>query len=1131
MIMRAESADAIAVRILDNPLHYSSLHWYQSQNFTGSPQLLQIDGYEAVRNGRTVYIDVANIADKNNDGLPDFFDTNIFVISYNQDAQGVTSDIFGQLVKNFKFNTNLTELGTCNKTITTVCLSDTECPVGEYCGSQKAKVIRDVKRLADLEEIKSQLDNYKQNNNNNYPKLLGGTYLAGKTLSTWPSWQQSLGQELGVTLPVDPINQLGTCASNFDPITCWDKDSKKFPTDLSQLMLPAGSHIYLYSINDLGNLVKYCTQIESGYANLQAFNCLNEKRINNQPIIKDVNLTGRPNKEFIGYVSVADIDGDPIKLSVDLVSPISSVWASRRWQWDTGLNKFSVSSSPEPGQRKIHAVKTGTTGNPGYYQVKLTVDDGQGAANSTYSQIYDVKVSPIPPILAKNEKTIAIGSNDVMNVYGTDSNGDPLTSLLLDSASFNNAPLSQAALESNGFTLKNMNLTESFKSPQHTGVYIANVYAIDPNITSNRIDSVLTYTIVNNPPVFQKLTATFSNNTIQVCEPNQKCSIAIDNSEAAKIEIKGTDPDGHNVNYSLVDNFGGKLVINSTGLITGLEKLNFQQLTEQSFNIVVKIADSYCNNSNVSECSSLYSFDLLVENYCSLNIPESTIQISKPGPFTVNKTGDKLETGLTLTDCSAIGSSSIDVKFIGESHSQAIVLVSDLSGSMATDVYSGGTTEVAVSRLIKALTTTNTGFFDKIYNTALKLPVEFFTKISLVAFNSSVISFKELTNIVSAGSLASLKNVVNNYSARSATNTLLGLNKAEESLAGIDDQSIEKIVILMSDGIPAVDGYKDTFSCTTPHDPTCDCGGPYPGCSTPPTCTTGNYYNRTQESNGSITCGCVCTCGGTYPNCNVRPNCNYYTEDAVNIWQVKCECVPKTCDSCNTNADADKSSPPDCRYPDSGPCGLDYSTCKPYPDTCHSVFNTLFEKTLGLFNIFKPSPVLAATTQTTCVSTCKTPTTCPLGQNSYCYASGPIANCDITPDVNTEATALKNSGVTLYTIYYNTSGAVEPKQKMCNWSSNNGTSCELNTFAFAGTDIDTMINKVLSRIITKPKEVMVGSTSITDSETSTLTSYVNGAVLDGLLCGGIKPIVTYTNDGYLEFSNLKLNYCGAKLHP
>lgn len=1084
MIMKAAvSPDAIAVRIVDNPLHYSSLDWYQSQKFIGSPQLMQIDGYDAVRNGRTVYINVANITDNNNDGLPDFFSTNIFIISYNQDAQGVTSDIFGQLLKNFKFNTNLTELGTCDKTTATTCLSDVECPISEYCTSKKAKVVRDVKRLAGLTEIKLKLDAYKQKYNN-YPNLKGGTYLPNKSLSTWPSWQQTLGKSLGVNLPIDPINKLGSCP-NFDPATCWNEKSQSFATDLSQSILPTNSHVYLYTTNDQGNLVKYCTQMESGYNNIQNFNCFNEKRPNNQPTITAVNLTGHPKKEFIGYAAISDPDGDPLKLTVDLVNPDAATWVNRRWQWDAGANKFTVTSLAETGQRKIHAVKTGNSSNSGYYKVKLSLDDGRGEANSIFSKVYDVTVTPLPASLDVNQKTSVIGTSDTLNMTGTDSNQDPFTNLFFKSANFNGTPLTESALANNGFVLKNVSLVENFQAAQRTGVYTVNVYAIDPISADARIDSYFTYTITNNPPIFNTLTATFSNNTKQICNSTDKCLVAIDNGELAKIEIQGSDPDGHSVNYSLVDNFGGKLAINPTsGVITGLEKLNTQQLTDQTFNIAVKIADAYCNNSSPAECSSTYSFDLLVEKYCSVDVPASTMQITAPGPFVVNKSNQNLETGLTLSDCSAIGASSVDIKLIGESHSQAIVLVSDLSASMNTNVVSNGTTETAISRLKKALITTNTGFFDRIYGLASKLPVEYFTKVSLVAYNKTVRSYLDLVNITSAGSLNTLKNTVNGYSTDYETNTLAGLNKAEETLTKVLEPGVEKIVILMSDGIPGVDGY-ETYNpyCYYPDPPSCSCGGDYPDNCTPYiTCPSGSYPSS------CTTCYTpTCSCGGTYPNC-------YYMSCPSGSYA-------DSCNSCYT--------PP------------------------RSAYNNLQKIKNFVAGIFKINLAQAITNQNKCIYRgCDQafPNYCNGGQETGCYLKQSIP-CDITTDVDTEANALKKLGISLYTIYYNTSNTLEPKQKMCNWSSNNGTACDNNTFSFAGTDIDTMISKVLSRIVTKPKDVMVETSSITDTESSSITSSVNGAILNGLSCGAVRPLVTYSNNGYLEFSNLKLNYCGAKLHP
>ena len=51
-----ESSDVIGIRIIPNPNNYSIDRWYKSQGFSGSPQKLTVDGYEAIRDGRTVYV-------------------------------------------------------------------------------------------------------------------------------------------------------------------------------------------------------------------------------------------------------------------------------------------------------------------------------------------------------------------------------------------------------------------------------------------------------------------------------------------------------------------------------------------------------------------------------------------------------------------------------------------------------------------------------------------------------------------------------------------------------------------------------------------------------------------------------------------------------------------------------------------------------------------------------------------------------------------------------------------------------------------------------------------------------------------------------------------------------------------
>lgn len=56
------SRDAIGLRVVPNPEHYSPLQWYNVNiKIKGSPQSAIIDGYEAVRDGRTVYVNSAKV--------------------------------------------------------------------------------------------------------------------------------------------------------------------------------------------------------------------------------------------------------------------------------------------------------------------------------------------------------------------------------------------------------------------------------------------------------------------------------------------------------------------------------------------------------------------------------------------------------------------------------------------------------------------------------------------------------------------------------------------------------------------------------------------------------------------------------------------------------------------------------------------------------------------------------------------------------------------------------------------------------------------------------------------------------------------------------------------------------------
>ena len=249
------SPDAIAIRVIPNPEHFSAGVWYREQNFTGSPQSMIVDGYAAVRDGRTLYVNVGN-ADGGN------LYTNIYLISYNQEAETVTQDIFGQILSNWKFNTNLIVNGFCRSNPSIRCLKDEECPISDFCDSAKARVIRDTRRLSDLADMQVTLDQFYLDNGH-YPSLSAGSYLPNRSLSVWPSWDDALRGELGTNMLLEPINKLGNCPG-YNEDTCWDEVNKSFPTTLPDL--PTNSLAYIYLSDPGGNTGTVCGVFESGYA-------------------------------------------------------------------------------------------------------------------------------------------------------------------------------------------------------------------------------------------------------------------------------------------------------------------------------------------------------------------------------------------------------------------------------------------------------------------------------------------------------------------------------------------------------------------------------------------------------------------------------------------------------------------------------------------------------------------------------------------------------------------------------------------------------------------------------------------------------------------------------------------------
>lgn len=402
---KAAESDAIAVRIMPNLNHDSIDVWYAKQGYRGAPQSLTVDGYEAIRDGRTVFVNAANL-DVNGKKIY----TNIYLISYNQESEAKTQDILGQLVSHWKFNTNISQKGNCTIATTAcskpddcpkdficandsnnpsygkcvpkepkTCSLDSDCPVNTFCNSLKSSLIRDVNRLGKLRHLERELEKYKEANGR-YPELSSGSYLPGVSMSVWPSWTDNLQNQLGVgNLALDPINSLGYCPG-FESKTCWSPQSKQFFN--SDLTLPAGSYAIIYDATQGGSAFGLCSTFETqrlGYdtssGTISRRNCSVRGSnyqggvINLPPYVISAFLNGESRKEFNGFIKVRDNEGDSISWNLAPAGSFAS-WGQTPVLRDTG----------DPTQKRLYANQAG---NEGVYPMVLTLTDSRGAATST----------------------------------------------------------------------------------------------------------------------------------------------------------------------------------------------------------------------------------------------------------------------------------------------------------------------------------------------------------------------------------------------------------------------------------------------------------------------------------------------------------------------------------------------------------------------------------------------------------------------------------------------------------------------------------------------------------------------------------------------------------------------------
>jgi cysteine-rich repeat protein len=265
------SGDAIGIRIVSNSGYLSPLTWYEAQGFTGKPTEVFVDGFKALQDGRTTYVSAPNLTDANS------LYPNIYVISVNEGASDSTRNIVSQIIENISFTTNVADVALCvesdgTTTTSTACSSDLDCSSGQTCGSVKAKMRRDIRRLTDLTDLRTSLEDYGKTNGqcsattskfcstssdcpsgesclSIVPLLSSGTFVRGLASSVWSSWNDILGGAVeSDSLPTDPLNVYASCGTadstyaSYDAQTCVNKASSTYAC-------PADSHAYHYRTN------------------------------------------------------------------------------------------------------------------------------------------------------------------------------------------------------------------------------------------------------------------------------------------------------------------------------------------------------------------------------------------------------------------------------------------------------------------------------------------------------------------------------------------------------------------------------------------------------------------------------------------------------------------------------------------------------------------------------------------------------------------------------------------------------------------------------------------------------------------------------------------------------------------
>jgi hypothetical protein len=292
---------------------------------------------------------------------------------------------------------------------------------------------------------------------------------------------------------------------------------------------------------------------------------------NSNPSITCGGLAGLPSKEFKGYISANDPDGDALNWSIDTGGTTWTGWSAAP----------ILRSTANLSQKEIYASSAGSNGN---YNFSVTVTDNRGGSASKSCSINISSSGPV--VYPITDKQVVIGKNLDFTINASDPGENyPLTFSL-------NPSLTCTSNGDRGCRV-NQIVGSSFPATTPGGTdYIISARAIN-SLGVFSPAQVFNLKVINNKPIIAK---------------PLNCNSSVRISNSYNCDINATDPDGHDITYIFSGLPSGMSGDSSTGVISGSPSVAGE------YTIRVKVKDQY--NAESSE----ESFVLAVNTYCGDNI-------------------------------------------------------------------------------------------------------------------------------------------------------------------------------------------------------------------------------------------------------------------------------------------------------------------------------------------------------------------------------------------------------------------------------------------------------------------------------------------------------------------------------